>query len=572
MKHRARWRYSCTSDCDILRFWLVDPLHYLESESMEHESQPLHTNSLSINGERAGHFARTVSHQWDQKLTVKRELETPEDGGVGWVGDGQVSTGAMCPTPSSDPGEPLNLCLSDNPVPAEREQSYLTVKLEPDSDCESQADRSLSHPNRLAVKLSNFKTEPDVDNSSEPFSEKTWQGSVGHPSGKESGAETGQQNMEESDSDSSQMTDTDEEEGGVKCLPVYFPSHSRNTAEGTALVQASNCSDHVKYYQCGVCFESHDHPTLLKDHMYRHRMSGLKRPVRCGLCYKPFRYCSDLTQHIVVHTGERHHQCKVCQSTFTKASSLKQHMKIHTGEKPYPCDQCSSRFRLSSHLKEHKRTHTGERPFQCEVCKVRFTSASSLRLHRKIHTGERRFKCDQCSVMFNQALHLEIHMRIHTGEKPFRCETCSLSYRYKSSLKSHMFKVHFLEKPYKCQSCDAAFTSSELLAKHEKKLHDSSKKTFTCEECSATFMSPGGLTQHKWIHTGEKPFKCEFCPAAFRDATTLKRHKVIHAGDKAFKCNQCCASFKLSTHLSRHMKIHDNRQPSDSCNDESISW
>ena len=498
----------------------------------------------------------------------------------------------MCPlmqrgdeTQDSDSGsetnQPQDLSLPKVPAPVVEPtpQMCVAIKQEPDTssyECEAQSQTEASgaaHRFKIKLKLADIKTEPKSISSVPNALETTHLGSFGHAEPAVDGVQVSVESREGScqrgaagGARRKHAAETDEED--MESLQVYFPCNSKSGVELSERCQVPSSNlvltptSTTKLYQCSLCLEAFEKPLQLKNHMMWHNTSSTERPLRCGACAKVFRYCSDLMQHTVVHTGERNHKCEECQATFTKASSLKEHTKTHTGERPFKCDQCSAEFKHSSHLKAHKRVHTGEKPYQCDICRVHFTSASYLKLHRKIHTGERRFKCDQCTAEFNQALHLETHKRIHTGEKPFRCELCSLTYRYKSSLKSHIYKAHCLVKPYKCEACPAAFNALEVLRKHAKS-HEATRKPFRCEECSAEFLSSAGLSQHKWTHTGEKPFKCGMCPAAFRDATTLKRHKVIHTGERPFKCNRCCASFKLMTHLSCHTKIHGEEKLSE---------
>ncbi|XP_070178390.1 zinc finger protein 723-like [Littorina saxatilis] len=420
-----------------------------------------------------------------------------------------------------------------------------------------------SKSSKLRIKLADIKREPVSDESEEMQN---------HFSGASQGEEDERRYIKaethincslssagvivETANDS---TDDSEGQEGIDSLPIHFsPNGVKSSAKHQPLAtrRFEKAPPTAKFYQCGVCLQAYNDPSLLKKHMLGHRRSGLKKPLQCGVCGKAFRYVSDVIQHSVVHTGERHHRCDLCQSSFTAASSLREHAKVHTGERPFPCDQCMARFRHASQLKEHMRTHTGEKPYQCDICEVFFSSRSYMKLHRKIHTGDRRYKCDQCAMEFNQTLHLETHKRIHTGEKPFKCEICSLTYRYKSSLKTHIVKAHFMEKPHKCESCAAAFKSPEALKTHMK-THESSEKTYNCLQCSAKFLSSAGLYQHKWTHTGEKPYKCGLCPAAFRDSTTMKRHREIHSGEGQFKCEQCSASFHRMSTLSCHTKLHN---------------
>ena len=72
---------------------------------------------------------------------------------------------------------------------------------------------------------------------------------------------------------------------------------------------------------------------------------------------KPSMKSSALTEHLRIHTKEKHYHCKKYKKSFRHNSGLVEYLKIHPGEKPYECNECGKAFPQNSGLKWYKKIH-----------------------------------------------------------------------------------------------------------------------------------------------------------------------------------------------------------------------
>ena len=165
-----------------------------------------------------------------------------------------------------------------------------------------------------------------------------------------------------------------------------------------------------------------------------------KRRFECPTCKKSV---TNLTRHMLIHTGEKSYHCNQCIYSCADGGDLTRHMRIHTGEKPFTCKQCNYSCTQNSNLKKHMRTHTREKPFKCDQCHYSCARSDVLTVHRRIHTtDEKPHHCDQCNRSFKQSIHLTRHIQTHTGEKPYHHDQCHLSFAQTGNLQQHISKVH----------------------------------------------------------------------------------------------------------------------------------
>ncbi|CAJ1082948.1 LOW QUALITY PROTEIN: zinc finger protein 41-like [Xyrichtys novacula] len=219
--------------------------------------------------------------------------------------------------------------------------------------------------------------------------------------------------------------------------------------------------------------ETEDHPpgsiSLLYIEDKRPVTNG--RPFCCLQCSKTFKRNAHLTEHMMIHTGEKPHSCSECNKSFNCKGNLTQHMLVHTGEKPYGCSKCGKRFTQKGSLTTHMRTHTGEKPFSCSECQKSFYCKGNLTQHMLVHTREKPFCCSVCAERFTQKAHLTQHMKVHRGEKPFSCKSFTL----KGNMIRHM-SSHREKKLHQCCVCEKRYKRRICLTKHLK-IHTRERET-----------------------------------------------------------------------------------------------
>lgn len=210
-------------------------------------------------------------------------------------------------------------------------------------------------------------------------------------------------------------------------------------------------------------------------------------------------------------------------------------------------------FKEKSNLTKHMIIHSGERPHTCDVCDASFKQLGHLLKHVLVHKPDKPFKCNVCAKGFKRKGHLKEHMVIHSGDFPFQCEFCQKKFRFKPNLKVHMMQ-HDGRKDYVCNVCDKAFTGKANLAQHVL-VHDPDYK-FTCDICKKTFRRKGHLKRHLEVHRSEVKLTCVFCKESCPDRVAYKKHLLTHTGSKPFACTVCGKRFGAKSYLQQHMLTH----------------
>jgi len=326
-----------------------------------------------------------------------------------------------------------------------------------------------------------------------------------------------------------------------------------------------------------------------KNNLLAHRKafhSGIAPIHVCDICYKEFRFKSNLTAHIKVHSGQpKIYNCDQCDSAFTSLKSLAHHLATHDTEKNYVCEICGKGFNTAINLRNHKKCHDEEKPrkYLCEICSLSFKRKGHVFQHQKSVHGfcplqNSIYMCQSCPATFSSQKNLDLHFRKHTGELPFLCNHCWRPFATSVALKVHQSLAACDTKTMKCPTCRVSFepgsepcvhikekgfsTIRKVRYKVDKIPRKDRPKNFKCDICEKLFLFACDLKQHiRVAHTDERPYICDFCGGTFKTRCAMNTHKLLHSDIKPYFCNHCPKSFRRTEQLKLHLRTHTGEKP-----------
>ncbi|KAH9496411.1 hypothetical protein Btru_012573 [Bulinus truncatus] len=219
-------------------------------------------------------------------------------------------------------------------------------------------------------------------------------------------------------------------------------------------------------YHCPSCSKVHSDLKALRTHIRIHVNMNLK----CSICHKTFKNPTLLKQHVQRHRKDAVYTCDTCNKKFLTLQKLNKHRKVHHNTGNFVCELCGMAFALNDYLQKHKRCHTDKRPHCCTICGKMFRTKPELRVHVLIHTRETPYKCQYCSRGFSQKGNYRIHLAQHTGEKPYQCDQCEISFALLCHLKRHKI-THDQKINYRCIWCDKECTQRKHMQMHVQRVH-----------------------------------------------------------------------------------------------------
>ena len=168
------------------------------------------------------------------------------------------------------------------------------------------------------------------------------------------------------------------------------------------------------------------------------------------------------------------------------------------------------------------------------------------------------YSCHKCPKVFENKKKYRKHVWFHK-ERTFHCELCAKSFLSPGNLTSHISRVHKKLRTFSCNLCDYSAASKDSLQKHVISQH-TRDFPFKCDSCPLGFFSSRQLDIHRQLRHEGVNFICEFCSKIFKDLSYFKKHVKKHQRiTKTFDCPECSRTFDYKSRLNAHVKkVHTN--------------
>lgn len=279
-------------------------------------------------------------------------------------------------------------------------------------------------------------------------------------------------------------------------------------------------------------------------------------------------------------------ECEYCHKQLANKESLRKHIRENAAclkvqgkdvKMRYICSQegcqCGGKgFPKKGQLEAHVNNFLGKKPYECpeEGCQKSFAAKYLLDRHVKGNHAvkqQKQYVCDICHSSFSWPSGLSTHKKWRHTNAPKRCcpfEDCNYEAISKDALDKHLkSSKHYSVKDHVCEICCLAFVQKSSLTSHISRVHDKEKR-FTCGLCSKSFYARQGLTDHQRTHKDDRTFVCEYpgCGAAFKTARCLRGHRDdIHKQKRAYVCTICGETCQRTSNLRDHMLFHLKEKP-----------
>ena len=311
---------------------------------------------------------------------------------------------------------------------------------------------------------------------------------------------------------------------------------------------STSSSSDRKMFRCNICDELFETEDARAKHSLVHvnRSSSLD----CPICGKQFRHRTNLSTHMIVHSGVKPHQCHICLRRFTQKVNLQRHMHIHDGSRPFTCRMCQKSFTQKANLQRHILSHTeyskeevlqalNEIPNESEVNNAINESLSEA---MSVVMADRKPLMSSCMASSSVVM----------TPMPSVASVSSVSEKVgietpEKHLPSTLDAVSALAKLFQCFVCGKTFRQHAFLQKHYA-VHADGASAFSCQTCHRFFVSKTNLQRHMLSHVTSTN-QCFLCDQVFTTEDNLERHFSDHVEEnmpgisipqKFFECSNPC--------------------------------
>ncbi|KAF9812378.1 hypothetical protein SFRURICE_005489 [Spodoptera frugiperda] len=320
---------------------------------------------------------------------------------------------------------------------------------------------------------------------------------------------------------------------------------------------------------CKICLKKFDYHTLYSHMRSEHLHVNREPRYACAVCGTMFRTKDGLTNHMVVHSGEKNYECEICHKKYARRKTLTQHLRIHMNDRRFACGACAQAFVQKCSLKNHIQAEpivqvevkqeipdaTLDDVFKdaCPldsgndyVC-VDSEDEMELKVDEQDDPSEVDVKSKKRKLRSNKKSQKNKSCRTERKNVKVESEDNSGSHNKKIGRNSSASKFRLNDEDYKmdgdayqCARCDKKYDKFYSLRFHVKTKHYKIPR-FSCNICLKEFMTPAPLTVHKLEeHNIDDRFKCKACKGIFNTKIQLRKHiNNFHMLGERYKCEFC---------------------------------
>uniref|UniRef100_A0A2A4J9S1 C2H2-type domain-containing protein n=1 Tax=Heliothis virescens TaxID=7102 RepID=A0A2A4J9S1_HELVI len=144
-------------------------------------------------------------------------------------------------------------------------------------------------------------------------------------------------------------------------------------------------------YDCEDCNKTFSHLATYQAHLKYSRAHASEQVFKypCPMCNKGYPSKQAMQDHFnYQHLGKTVHKCPICEKPIASRANVEKHlMRVHGQKKEKPrnhiCQECGKAFTDKKALTQHEVIHSGDRPLSCDICQQTFKQKASLYMHRK---------------------------------------------------------------------------------------------------------------------------------------------------------------------------------------------